>query len=87
MRNQQITEPSLQHLGAVPFPQRAPLPVLNDRRRPNEKKIAEWLRQGVLAPVKRGLYLRGESRRTPCLPLVADDLCGPSRVSLGYALE
>ena len=29
------------------------LPVLKDYRRPNDK-IAEWLRQGVLLPLKRG---------------------------------
>lgn len=80
-----MIEPSLQHLGTVPFHHGALLPLLKDYRRPNDK-IAEWLRQGVLVPVKRGLYLRGETGRAPCLPLVANHLHGPSCVSLDYAL-
>lgn len=80
-----MTAPSLQHLGTVPFHHGALLPVLKDYRRPNDK-IAEWLRQGVLVPVKRGLYIRGETGQTPCLPLVANHLYGPSCVSLDYAL-
>ena len=61
------------------------LPVLKDYRRPNDK-IAEWLRQGVLVPIKRGLYIRSEAGRVPCLPLVANHLYGPTCVSLDYAL-
>ncbi|WP_374248673.1 hypothetical protein [Thermomonas sp.] len=80
-----MTEPSLQHFGSVPFHHGALLPVLKDYRRPNDK-IAEWLRLGVLVPVKRGLYVRGESGRAPCLPLVANHLHGPSCVSLDHAL-
>lgn len=78
-------KPSLGHLGAVPFHHGALLPVLKDYRRPNDK-IAEWLRQGVLVPVKRGLYVRGGIGHAPCLPLVANHLYGPSCVSLDYAL-
>lgn len=85
MHNRQVTEPSLQHLGTVPFHHGALLPVLKDYRRPNDK-IAEWLRQGVLVPVKRGLYIRGGTGRAPCLPLVANHLYGPSCVSLDHAL-
>lgn len=80
-----MTAPNLQHLGPVPFHHGALLPVLKDYRRPNDK-IAEWLRQGVLVPVKRGLYIRGETGHAPCLPLVANHLYGPSCVSLDYAL-
>lgn len=82
-----MIEPSLQHFGTVPFSHGALLPVLKDYRRPNDK-IAEWLRQGVLLSVKRGLYVRNESQsgRTLCLPLVANRLYGPSCVSLEYAL-
>mgnify|MGYP001212980570 CR=1 FL=1 len=80
-----MAEPSLQHLGAAPFQHGALLPVLKDYRRPNDK-IAEWLRQGVLVPIKRGLYIRSEAGRVPCLPLVANHLYGPSCVSLDYAL-
>jgi len=80
-----MAEPRLQHLGTVPFHHGALLPVLKDYRRPNDK-IAEWLRQGVLVPVKRGLYIRGQTAHAPCLPLVANHLYGPSCVSLDYAL-
>jgi hypothetical protein len=78
--------PHLDSFGAVPFSHGALLPMLKDYRRPNDK-IAEWLRQGVLLPVKRGLYVLGEPGRVPCLPLVANRLHGPSCVSLDYALS
>lgn len=81
-----MIEPYLDHLGTVPFSHAALLPVLKDYRRPNDK-IAEWLRQGVLVPLKRGLYVRGIPARAPCLPLVANRLYGPSCVSLDYALS
>lgn len=71
--------------GTVPFSHGALLPVLKGYRRPNDK-IAEWLRQGVLLSVKRGLYVLGESG-APCLPLVANRLYGPSCVSLDHALS
>lgn len=80
-----MTEPRLQHFGTIPFSHGALLPVLKGYRRPNDK-IAEWLRQGVLLSVKRGQYVLGGSGYTPCLPLVANHLHGPSCVSLDYAL-
>lgn len=82
-----MTEPSLHHFGPVPFSHGALLPVLKGYRRPNDK-IAEWLRQGVLLSLKRGLYVLGtrSGGRPPCLPLVANRLYGPSCVSLDYAL-
>lgn len=80
-----MREPRLQHLGPVPFGHSSLLPVLNDYRRPNDK-ISEWLRQGVLVAVKRGLYVLGDPAPAPCLPLVANRLYGPSCISLDYAL-
>jgi hypothetical protein len=82
-----MTEPRLQHFGTVPFSHGALLPVLKDYRRPNDK-IAEWLQQGVLLPLKRGMYVLGASNgeRVQCLPLVANRLYGPSCVSLDFAL-
>lgn len=80
-----MSHPGLQHFGNVPFGHGALLPVLQGYRRPNDK-IAEWLRQGVLLPVKRGLYLVADPAQAPCLPLVANRLYGPSCVSLDYAL-
>jgi hypothetical protein len=80
-----MTESYLQQFGSIPFSHGALLPVLKEYRRPNDK-IAEWLRQGRLVPLKRGQYVRGESGEAPCLPLVANHLYGPSCVSLDYAL-
>lgn len=88
MHKYRMVEPRLHQFGTIPFSHGALLPVLKDYRRPNDK-IAEWLRQGVLVPVKRGLYVLGEpsgARAAPCLPLVANRLYGPSCVSLDYAL-
>jgi hypothetical protein len=81
-------ESRLAGFGAVPFSLGAVLPLLADYRRPNDK-IAEWLRQGVLIPIKRGLYITGANWRNEplSLPLVANRLYGPSCVSLEYALS
>ena len=76
---------TLARFGTVPFSHGALLPLLKDYRRPNDK-IAEWLRQGVLLPLKRGHYMLGGAGRAPSLPLVANHLYGPSCVSLEYAL-
>lgn len=83
-----MMKPSLEHFGAVPFTRGALMQTLKDYRRPNDK-IAEWLRQGVLMPIKRGLYVLGapSGGRVPCLPLVANRLYGPSCVSLDFALH
>lgn len=80
-----MIEPRLQQFGTIPFGHGALLPVLKDYRRPNDK-IAEWLRQGTLLPLKRGQYVLGGAGPAPCLPLVANHLYGPSCVSLDYAL-
>lgn len=81
-------KPQLSALGAVPFDRATLLPLLEGYSRPNDK-IAEWLRQGVLVAVKRGLYVVGSAWRDTdvCLPLVANHLYGPSCVSLDYALS
>lgn len=82
-----MLESRLASFGAVPFSHGALLPLLAEYRRPSDK-IAEWLRQGVLIPLKRGLYVAGADwRKEPLsLPLVANRLYGPSCVSLEYAL-
>lgn len=53
---------TLARFGTVPFSHGALLPLLKDYRRPNDK-IAEWLRQGVLLPLKRGHYMLGGRAR------------------------
>lgn len=77
----------LASFGAVPLPREALDEVLAGYRRPNDK-ISEWLKDGALQPMRRGLYLTGPALRggPACLPLVANHLYGPSYVSLDFAL-
>jgi len=72
---------------AVPLTREALDEVLQRYRRPNDK-VSEWLREGALQPLRRGLYLPGPGLRSApaCLPLVANHLYGPSYVSLDFAL-
>ena len=82
-----MLESRLAEFGAVPVSHGTLLPLLKEYRRPNDK-ISEWMRLGVLVPIKRGMYVVAAPwRREPvCLPLVANHLYGPSCVSLDYAL-
>jgi len=77
----------LQGFGAVPLARETLDEVLRGYRRPGDK-VSEWLRQGVLQPLRRGLYVTGASLRSRavCLPLVANHLYGPSCVSLDFSL-
>ncbi len=77
----------LQRFGTVPLARESLDELLNGYRRPNDK-VSEWLRQGALQPLRRGLYLAGAPLRSSpvCLPLVANQLYGPSYVSLDFAL-
>lgn len=86
MKTDRLVHP-LRRFGAVPLAREALDEVLSPYRRPNDK-VSEWLREGALQPLRRGLYLTGAPlRSTPvCLPLVANHLYGPSYVSLDYAL-
>ena len=81
-----LTHP-LQGFGAVPLARETLDEVLSGYRRPGDK-VSEWLREGALQPLRRGLYLTGASLRyrVVCLPLVANHLYGPSCVSLDFAL-
>ena len=83
-----VLELQLASLGAVPFGREVLLPLLATYKRPNDK-IAEWLGQGVLVALKRGLYVVGAPwrRGSLSLPLLANRLYGPSCVSLDYALS
>lgn len=82
-----MLEYQLARFGGVPVSHGALLPLLAGYQRPNDK-IAEWLKQGVLIPLRRGLYVVGPAWRQEalCLLLVANRLYGPSCVSLDYAL-
>lgn len=77
----------LQGFGAVPLARETLDEALRGYRRPGDK-VSEWLRQGALQPLRRGLYVTGASLRSRavCVPLVANHLYGPSCVSLDFAL-
>ena len=80
-------EHPLRRFGVVPLAREALDGVLGGYKRPNDK-VSEWMREGALEPLRRGLYLAGEPLRGGpiCLPLLANHLYGPSCVSLDYAL-
>jgi hypothetical protein len=77
----------LRGFGVVPLAREALDGVLMGYRRPNDK-VSEWMREGALQPLRRGLYLVGQPLRGGpiCLPLLANHLYGPSCVSLDFAL-
>lgn len=64
------------------------MPLLAAYRRPNDK-ISEWLADQSLIAIKRGLYVCNPARMglSVSLPLIANQLYGPSYVSLDYALS
>ncbi|MEA3363422.1 MAG: hypothetical protein U9Q61_09195 [Thermodesulfobacteriota bacterium] len=77
----------LQKFSGVPVSHGTLLNILKDYKTPNNK-ISRWLAEGILLPLKKGLYLvvpEGSSSNCP-LPLIANTLYGPSYVSLEYAL-
>lgn len=80
-------EHPLGRFGSLPLAREVLDEVLSGYLRPNDK-VSEWLREGALQPLRRGLYLAGPSLRTSpaCLPLLANHLYGPSYVSLDFAL-
>lgn len=80
-------EQHLQQFGSAPFNRSSLLSVLGEYRSVNDK-IASLLDRGVLLPLKKGMYVLAPPwRQQPlCLPLVANNLYGPSCVSLEYAL-
>lgn len=78
----------LQSFGEVPFSHGALMPLLADYRRPNDK-ISEWLADETLLAIKRGVYVLNPSRtgQPVSLALIANQIYGPSYVSLDYALS
>lgn len=80
-------EQQLQQFNNIPFSRSSLLSVLHGYSRPNDK-IAKLAGAGVLVPLKKGMYVLGpEWRRSPLsLPLIANNLYGPSCVSLEWAL-
>jgi hypothetical protein len=78
----------LKELSEVPFSHSVLMPRLAQYRRPNDK-ISQWLADQSLIAIKRGLYVCNPSLtgQPLSLPLIANQLYGPSYVSLDYALS
>ncbi|WP_298607579.1 hypothetical protein [uncultured Thiothrix sp.] len=77
----------LKQFGNIPLMHQTVCSVLKNYKTPNNK-IARWLEDGVLLPVKRGLYVVSPEVSGKPIErlLVANLLYGPSCVSLDYAL-
>ncbi|WP_076791951.1 hypothetical protein [Chlorobium sp. KB01] len=80
-------EKKLKVFGGVPLTHSTLLSILGEYRSPNDK-IVRLIDDGLLLPIKKGLYavspeITGISLS---LPLVANLLYGPSYVSMDYAL-
>ena len=80
-------EQKLRTFGGVPLTHGTLLSILDEYRSPNDK-IVRMIDDGLLLPIKRGLYaVSPEITGMPIsLPLVANLLYGPSYVSMDYAL-
>lgn len=71
----------------VPVPHHAVVAQWADYRSPNDK-LARAVAAGEWVPLRRGLYLRGQLLPNQVvLPVLANNLVGPSYVSLDYALS
>ena len=69
-----------------PLPHQVLITLLKDYKRPNDK-INEWVKQGQLISLKRGLYLLSEQGKNPAESFVtANVLYGPSYISGETAL-
>jgi len=84
MRNAEL---QLKSFGNIPIMHQTLMSALKDYKTPNNK-ISRWLDEGVLLPVKRGLYVVSPELTDKPVErlLVANLLYGPSCVSLDYAL-
>lgn len=73
---------------AQPLTHQLVLSLLTEYKQPNDK-IHQLINQGVLAPVKKGLYVAGASVNAvkPEPFLLANHILGPSYVSLDTALS
>lgn len=81
-------EQKLKTFGGVPLTHGTLLSILDEYRSPNDK-IVRMIDDGLLLPIKKGLYaVSPEITGIPMsLPLVANLLYGPSYVSMDYALH
>lgn len=81
-------EKRLKEFGSVPVGHGTLLSILGDYRSPNDK-IARMIGDGLLLPIRKGLYcVAPDLTGIPIsLPLVANLLYGPSCVSMEFALS
>ena len=81
-------EQKLRTFGGMPLTHGTLLSILGEYRSPNDK-IVRMIDDGLLLPIKKGLYaVSPEITGIPIsLPLVANLLFGPSYVSMDYALH
>lgn len=79
---------SIRSFAGQPLPHQVLLSLLKDYKRPNDK-VHALLREGVLTPVRKGLYIAGPAVSTtrPDAFLLANHILGPSYVSLETALS
>ncbi len=80
-------ERQLRAYGPVPLRHAEVAALLTDYRRPNDK-ISEWVAQGVLIRLMKGMYVAGPLLDPPPIPmdLAANRMYGPSAVSLETVL-
>ncbi|TKC09658.1 type IV toxin-antitoxin system AbiEi family antitoxin domain-containing protein [Pedobacter frigoris] len=75
--------------GKQPITHQLLIALLKDYKRPNDK-IHDLLKEGILSPLKRGMYVVGTQLSDQIRPepfLVANHLLGPSYVSSDTALS
>lgn len=79
---------AIEEYGTIPIPHHVMTWLLKDYRQPNDK-IKNLVKDGMLLPVRRGLYLPGKEiqRQQPDPFLLANHILGPSYVSLDSALS
>ena len=78
----------IQNYAEEPITRQVILDLLKDYKRPYDK-INELVKQGILIPVKRGIYIPGSKSNiaSPEPFLLANHLNGPSYISLETALS
>jgi hypothetical protein len=89
MQNMDIRlDKRLRQFGGVPLTHGTLLSILREYRSPNDK-IVRMIAEGMLLPIKKGLYaVSPDISGVPLfLPLVANLLYGPSYVSMDSALQ
>ena len=79
---------AIEEYGIIPIPHHVMMWLLKDYRQPNDK-IKNLVKDGLLLPIRRGLYLPGKEirRQQPDPFLIAHHIFGPSYVSLDSALS